>query len=65
MVHAFDAPRGRRRSGDGRGWSSPGEAPRDVRLVVVPLGGGGLISGIAIALADAAARTPASSVSRP
>jgi threonine dehydratase len=51
MVHAFDAPEVV--AGQGTvGLEIARQAP-DVRLVVVPLGGGGLASGIAIAMAAA------------
>jgi threonine dehydratase len=57
MVHAFDAPE--TVAGQGTtGLEIASQAP-DVKLVVVPLGGGGLASGIAIALA---ARSPGARV---
>jgi threonine dehydratase len=51
LVHAFDDPRVVAAQGT-VGLELARQAP-DVRLVVVPLGGGGLASGIGIALADA------------
>jgi threonine dehydratase len=53
IVHAFDQPEVV--AGQGTiGLEIAGQAP-DVQLVVVPLGGGGLASGVGLALADALA----------
>jgi len=52
LVHAFDQPRVV--AGQGTVGLELGRQQPDVRLVVVPLGGGGLASGIAIALAGRA-----------